>query len=242
MVSVSRMIEPLYPPQSPRLDVMTRTSDFFTGRATSKGCDTSPAFFARSAASSEILRVNASASVARSSAFLKRAVAMSSIVRVIFRMFRTALRRFTRARRLAISHSVMSDESEVMRKVRSSSDSSLMTHHSSRVSKTRHTIRGDDEDQVFVAQAVVAPDHLHPPPVRQPAVALDAGLGLVPPSDVGAGMPRELNLVGTQAVQIQLRKVPVDPDKLCHASFLFIAFRVSRSTFRVQHPVSNSKR
>src|SRR5256885_11125287 len=56
----------------------------------------------RSAASSAILIVYAAASVARSSAFLKRAVAISSIVRVILRMLRIALRRVTRARVLAI--------------------------------------------------------------------------------------------------------------------------------------------
>ena len=44
----------------------------------------------------------ASASVARSRAFLKRAVAISSIVRVIFVMLRTALRRLTSARVLAM--------------------------------------------------------------------------------------------------------------------------------------------
>ncbi len=57
----------------------------------------------RSAANSAILAVNAAASVARSSAFLKRAVAISSIVRVILRMLRTALRRPTSARGLAMS-------------------------------------------------------------------------------------------------------------------------------------------
>ena len=56
----------------------------------------------RSAASSAILAVNAAASVARSSAFLKRAVAISSIVRVILRMLRTALRRLTRVFVLAM--------------------------------------------------------------------------------------------------------------------------------------------
>ena len=57
---------------------------------------------ARSAASSAILRVKASASMARSIAFLKRAVAINSIVRVILRMFRIALRRVTRTRVLAM--------------------------------------------------------------------------------------------------------------------------------------------
>src|SRR5262249_15504513 len=68
----------------------------------------------KSAASSAILRVYASASTARSSAFLKRAVAISSIVRVILRMFRIALRRLTRARVLAIdcSQSIMSELSD----------------------------------------------------------------------------------------------------------------------------------
>src|SRR5205823_8359962 len=100
--TASRMMLPLYPPHSPRLDVTTNSSDFFTGRVASSGWLTSPAFWLRSAANSAILRVYASASVARSSAFLNRAVAISSIVLVIFRMFRTALRRFTSARRLGI--------------------------------------------------------------------------------------------------------------------------------------------
>src|ERR1700677_1484596 len=56
----------------------------------------------KSAASSAILRVKASASVARSKAFLKRAVAISSMVRVILRMLRIALRRLTIARVLAM--------------------------------------------------------------------------------------------------------------------------------------------
>ena len=62
-------------------------------------CDVSP----RSATSSAILRVNASASVARFSAFRNRLVAISSIVRVILRMFSTALRRLTIARALAMA-------------------------------------------------------------------------------------------------------------------------------------------
>src|SRR5579884_1366964 len=72
-------------------------------RFCSSGCVTFLAVALRSAASSAILAVYAAASVARSSAFLKRAVAISSIVRVILRMLRTALRRLTRARALAIS-------------------------------------------------------------------------------------------------------------------------------------------
>ena len=56
----------------------------------------------RSATSSAILRVNASASVARFSALRNRLVAISSIVRVILRMFSTALRRLMIARALAI--------------------------------------------------------------------------------------------------------------------------------------------
>ena len=83
---------------------MTSTSVFRTGRVTSSGWLTSPPlFWLRSAASSAILRVYASASVAPSSAFLNRAVAISSIVFVILRMFRTALRRFTSTRRFAIA-------------------------------------------------------------------------------------------------------------------------------------------
>src|SRR6476646_7632261 len=46
--------------------------------------------------------VNAVAAVARSIAFLKRAVAISSIVRVILRMLRIDLRRLSSARALAI--------------------------------------------------------------------------------------------------------------------------------------------
>ena len=52
------------------------------------------------------LRVYASASVARSSAFLNRAVAMSSIVRVIFLMFCTDFRRLMIARALAMDVSL----------------------------------------------------------------------------------------------------------------------------------------
>ena len=81
---------------------MTSRSDFLTGRVTSRGCETSPAFLLRSAVISAILRVNASASVARLSAFWKRDVAISSIVRVILRMLRIALRRWTSSRVLAI--------------------------------------------------------------------------------------------------------------------------------------------
>src|SRR5262249_8883771 len=61
-------------------------------------CEVEP----RSATISAIFLVYASASVARSSAFLNRAVAISSIVRVILRMFCTDLRRLTIARALAI--------------------------------------------------------------------------------------------------------------------------------------------
>ena len=57
----------------------------------------------RSVANSAILRVYASASVARSMAFLNRAVAINSIVRVILRMLCTALRCLTRTRVFAIS-------------------------------------------------------------------------------------------------------------------------------------------
>ncbi len=71
-------------------------------RTSSSGCETSSAVAPRSATSSAIFRVYASASVARSSAFLNRAVAISSIVRVILRMFCTDLRRLTIARALAI--------------------------------------------------------------------------------------------------------------------------------------------
>ena len=71
-------------------------------RRTSSGCVTSSDVAPRSATSSAIFRVYASASVARSSAFLNRAVAISSIVRVILRMFCTDLRRLTIARALAM--------------------------------------------------------------------------------------------------------------------------------------------
>ena len=78
---------------------MTRTILFLIcSRFSSSGCETLVTVALRSAASSTILRVYASASVARSIAFLKRAVAISSIVRVILRMLRIALRRLTIAR------------------------------------------------------------------------------------------------------------------------------------------------
>src|ERR1700712_5341773 len=77
-----------------------------TGSRTSRsGCETSSVVVPRLATISAILRVYASASVARSSAFLNRAVAISSIVRVILRMFCTDLRRLTIARALAIGGS-----------------------------------------------------------------------------------------------------------------------------------------
>src|SRR4051812_37419137 len=85
---------------------MTSRSDRLTSdRTSSSGCVTSAAVAPRSATNSAILRVYASASVARSSAFLNRAVAISSIVRVILRMFCTDLRRLTIARALAIGGS-----------------------------------------------------------------------------------------------------------------------------------------
>src|SRR5262245_8767661 len=71
-------------------------------RFSRSGCLTFAALALRSAASSAILRVNASASTARFSARWKRDVAISSIVRVILRMLRIALRRLTIARVLAM--------------------------------------------------------------------------------------------------------------------------------------------
>src|SRR5437763_713140 len=83
---------------------MTRSRLFLTSsRGFSSGCARSAALALSSVANSAILRVNASLPVARSIAFLKRAVAISSIVRVILRMLRTALRRFTRTFVLAIA-------------------------------------------------------------------------------------------------------------------------------------------
>src|SRR5439155_14251693 len=76
---------------------------FTSSRLVSSGCVTLAALALRSAANSAILRVYASASTARSSAFLKRAVAISSIVRVILRMLRIARRRCTSARVFAMS-------------------------------------------------------------------------------------------------------------------------------------------
>src|SRR4051812_10976092 len=82
---------------------MTSSRLFFTvSRFSSSGCLTLVALALRSAASSVILRVKASACTARSKAFLNRAVAISSIVRVILRMLRIALRRLTKARVFAI--------------------------------------------------------------------------------------------------------------------------------------------
>src|SRR5438128_6686933 len=82
---------------------MTSSRLFLTScRVSSSGCLILVALALRSAANSAILRVYASASVARSMAFLKRAVAISSIVRVILRMLRTALRRLTRTRVFAM--------------------------------------------------------------------------------------------------------------------------------------------
>src|SRR5438128_96606 len=71
-------------------------------RFSRSGCVTLTALALRSAASSAILRVYASASTARSRAFLNRAVAISSIVRVILRMLRIARRRCTNARVFAM--------------------------------------------------------------------------------------------------------------------------------------------
>src|SRR5262249_51612876 len=81
----------------------------------SSECCRSAALAVRSAASSAILRVNASASVARSIAFLKRAVAINSMVRVILRMFWIARRRLTSCRVLAIPHSPSKDATALCR-------------------------------------------------------------------------------------------------------------------------------
>src|SRR6202000_2722849 len=95
---------PLYPPARPRLLVSTRTRARLTSvLGSSSGWLTSRSVLPRSATISAILRVYASAWVARSSAFLNRAVAMSSIVRVIFLIFCTAWRRWTIARALAMT-------------------------------------------------------------------------------------------------------------------------------------------
>src|SRR5437868_1652810 len=84
---------------------MTSSRLFLTcSRAFRRGCARSAALALNSVANSAILRVKASLPMARSMAFLKRAVAISSIVRVILRILRTALRRLTRARGLAMSH------------------------------------------------------------------------------------------------------------------------------------------
>src|SRR5689334_16259208 len=82
---------------------MTKSRLFLTvSRGCKSGCETFLTVLLISLASSAILLVKAAASVARSSAFLKRAVAINSIVRVILRMLRTALRRPTSARALAM--------------------------------------------------------------------------------------------------------------------------------------------
>src|SRR5262245_2508367 len=191
---------------------MTSNSDLRTGRVTSSGWRASPAFFARSAASSAILRVYASASVARLRARWNRDVAISSIVLVIFRMFRTALRRFTRARRFAIPQFQVPGSKPWFWWA-------LPTLRSWRV---RHAVGGDDEDQVLVAPAFLPPADLTPSAAGEPAVAGSAGFGLDPRFCVGPVVPRELDLVGPQAVQVDLRQVPVDPHELGHASFLLL--------------------
>ena len=103
MMAALKNVAVLYPPAKPRLLVITKRSERRTGSCTVRSgwltsCELSP----KSATSSAILRVKASASVARLSALRKRLVAISSIVRVILRMFSTALRRLTIARALAI--------------------------------------------------------------------------------------------------------------------------------------------
>jgi len=92
-------------PASPRLLVMTSRAtvppSLAAGRR-SRGCEISPMLPASSATSSRTFLEYALVPTARFSDFWNFAVAIICMVLVIFLMFRTALRRFTIARALAI--------------------------------------------------------------------------------------------------------------------------------------------
>ena len=97
--------QPAFAAASPRLPASTRTAmRFVRGRSafSISGCLNSPAASTRSATSSRILYVNGFVPTARFSDFWNFAVAIICMVRVILRMFRTALRRFMMARALAM--------------------------------------------------------------------------------------------------------------------------------------------
>src|SRR5206468_512818 len=123
------------------------------------------------------------------------------------RMFRTALRRFTRTRRFAIFALCL---------VFLVSCSSLAASRRRAI----YVIGGDDENQVFVADPVVPPDDLHPPAVRDAPVTLDARFRLIPLGKVYPVFPGELHLFRREAVHVNLRQVPVEPQEFGHASFL----------------------
>ncbi len=104
------MTLPLYPPASPRLLVSTSRSDFL-GRLADLQQRVRDVRGGRRRGRRPARRSSAyrlPPAVARSRAFLNRAVAISSIVRVILRMFCTDLRRLTIARALAIGGSLVS--------------------------------------------------------------------------------------------------------------------------------------
>src|SRR5688572_8225194 len=98
---------PLYAPASPRLLVTTTIATFAPAFKSpgwrSSGCSTSsPACFTTSRATSRNMSMYGLLPTARFSDFWNFAVAIICIVLVILRMFRTALRRFTIARALAM--------------------------------------------------------------------------------------------------------------------------------------------
>src|SRR5688500_2580495 len=101
-----RRTDPLYAPANPRLDVMTMSPILFVRFSSvtlrSSGCSTLPALLASSRTISRTFIVYALVPTARFSDFWNFAVAIICIVLVIFLMFRTALRRFTIARALAM--------------------------------------------------------------------------------------------------------------------------------------------
>src|SRR5688500_9043515 len=101
-----RRTDPLYAPANPRLDVMTMSAILFVRFSSvtlrSSGCSTLPALDASSRTISRTFIVYALVPTARFSDFWNFAVAIICIVLVIFLMLRTALRRFTIARALAM--------------------------------------------------------------------------------------------------------------------------------------------
>ena len=106
---VAPEVETTYYPTTPRFKLLSTAMRFVlavSDTLRSSGCSTSPTLLASSATSSLTLRVKGLVLTARLSAFWNLAVAIICIVLVILRMLRTALRRLTIARALAIGRGV----------------------------------------------------------------------------------------------------------------------------------------